>query len=80
MERPSYCRAYLVRDVEHFPFTGGQRAQLGPSDALCFIHDDYRLTVDADSDATIVHDGVDAAWREFCREQLRFAVPAECLP
>ena len=73
----NYCRAYLVRDLAAYPgWRESDGAGMNPDD-VCYVHEDFRVTADASPDGRRLLDAASAEWRDFCINQLGFAVPPD---
>ncbi len=74
-ERPQrpYCKAYPVKAFERF---SGWRPTPA-DDAVVYLHQDFSVTASMWHGEDVVFDRVSDDWRNYCREQLAFHVPAD---
>jgi hypothetical protein len=47
-----------------------------PDDAIVYLHDDLSVTLGIARDEGVIFRGADPAWERYCREVLKFDVPA----
>jgi ankyrin repeat protein len=77
-----YCSAFHLKDLRRYPswsenaITGADSngKQLNGDDVV-FLHGDYSVTRSIWSNEDVVFDKVTEDWKNFCKSELRFAVP-----
>jgi ankyrin repeat protein len=67
-----FCKAYRLRDLRAFD---GWMDPPGAVPEIAYVHETYQVTVSMWPDEDVLFDGRSAAWQQFCREALGFAVP-----
>jgi hypothetical protein len=87
--KPLYCKAYHLCDLRAYPAWAESRIvwkesmeqRHGDNDEplvakqVVFIHQNFTVTESMYHNEKIIFNRVDAAWREFCADSLRFKVP-----
>ena len=68
-----YCTAYHVSELRRYP-SWAENQQLA-DDAVVFLHQDYTVTKSIWSGEDVIFDNVNDQWKDFCNNELRFAVP-----
>jgi hypothetical protein len=87
-----YCKAYPISSFQQFsgwnlnggPFQlnrSGDGATEGVPDTqdYLFLQENYTVTANVYLDEGIVYDNITPEWVEFCKNVLRFEVPADVL-
>lgn len=69
----SYCKAYYSRDLRRWP--AWSEKALGADDDVVFIHQDFTVTKSMWHGEDVLLGDVTAEWRQFCADELAFAVP-----
>lgn len=71
-----YARAYLLNDLREFP---GWPASIAgqQEDTVVYLHQDFTVTRSMLRHRDVIFSQVTPEWIEFCRERLRFAIPAD---
>ena len=69
-----YCRAYHVGDLRRYSEWTSDSEELKDDDVV-FLHEDYTVTKSMWAGEDVLFDSVTEAWKEFCDNKLRFAVP-----
>ena len=69
-----YCAAYHVGDLRRYPAWSSDIQDLG-DDAVVFLHQDYTVTKSIWTGEDVVFDKVTDEWKNFCDNELQFAVP-----
>ena len=82
MSTHPYCRAYPLAELARYDgWREAVRAVAGtelPDDAVVYLRGDYAVVLEPlAEDQRILWSSADAAWRDFCAEELCFNVPAE---
>lgn len=70
-----YCRAYFVRALREFDptlFSGDLK-----DEDLAFLHEDYTVTKAFWPNENIIFNQITPQWIEFCKNHLKFKIPAE---
>jgi|SRR5215212_3288385 len=77
-----YCSAFHLKDLRRYPswteneITGaGSNGKQLNGDDVVFLHGDYSVTRSIWSNEDVVFDKVTEDWKNFCKSELRFAVP-----
>jgi ankyrin repeat protein len=73
----AYCKAYHLRDLRQFSGWVEGAGAAPDSDAIVYVHQNYRVTRSIYADEDIVFESSTPAWRDFCRDVLRFKVPED---
>jgi ankyrin repeat protein len=68
-----YCTAYHVGELRRYP-SWPENQQLADDDVV-FLHHDYTVTKSIWSGEDVIFDSVTDQWKDFCNNELRFAVP-----
>ena len=68
----SYCKAYYLRDLRRWP--AWREKDLG-DDEVVFVHQDFSVTKSMWHGEDVLLGDVTAEWRQFCANELEFAVP-----
>lgn len=68
-----YCTAYHVGQLRRFA-SWPETAELGDDDVV-FLHQDYTVTKSIWTGEDVIFDRVTDQWKDFCNNELRFAVP-----
>jgi hypothetical protein len=79
-----FCKAYVVSALERYPrWSEHARTDLvqrhGDEEPYVFLQEDLTVTADIFADEAVVFDALSPEWERFCRTDLEFAVPEECL-
>jgi len=69
-----YCTAYHLGDLRKFSAWSSDAQDLSDDDVV-FLHQDYTVTKSIWTGEDVVFDKVTDDWKEFCNNELRFAVP-----
>ena len=69
-----YCTAYHLGDLRKFSAWSSDAQDLSDDDVV-FLHQDYTVTKSIWTGEDVVFDKVTDEWKEFCNNELRFAVP-----
>lgn len=69
-----YCTAYHLSDLRRYPGWASESQDLTDDD-IVFLHHDYTVTKSIWVGEDVVFDKVNDEWKEFCNNELRFAVP-----
>ena len=69
-----YCTAYHLSDLRRYPSWTSELQDLGDDDVV-FLHQDFTVTKSIWAGEDVVFDKVTDEWKEFCSNELRFAVP-----
>jgi len=69
-----YCTAYHLSELRRFPAWSSDVEGLGDDDVV-FLHQDYTVTKSIWTGEDVVFDKVTGEWKDFCNNELRFAVP-----
>jgi len=69
-----YCSAYHLGDLRKFSSWSSDAQDLSDDDVV-FLHQDYTVTKSIWTGEDVVFDKVTDDWKEFCNNELRFAVP-----
>jgi uncharacterized protein len=75
-----YCSAFHLKDLRRYPawteneITGTEAKQLNGDDVV-FLHGDYSVTRSIWANEDVVFDKVTEEWKNFCHNDLKFAVP-----
>jgi uncharacterized protein len=73
-----YARAYLLCDLRAFPhWPAFSDAAIEEEGSVVYVHQDFAVTRSMWRHQDVIFDQVTPEWVEFCRERLRFVVPAE---
>jgi hypothetical protein len=83
-----YCTAYHLGDLRRYPAwtenklkaenagkDGDQSAEALSDDDVVFLHQDYTVTKSIWAGEDVIFDNVTEQWKDFCNNELRFAVP-----
>jgi len=68
-----YCTAYHVSDLRRYP-SWTEAQQLADEDVV-FLHEDYTVTKSIWSGEDVIFSEVNDQWKQFCSNDLQFAVP-----
>lgn len=68
-----YCTAYHVGDLRRYP-SWTETQQLADEEVV-FLHQDYTVTKSIWAGEDVIFDNVTDQWKDFCNNELRFAVP-----
>ncbi|HSD46592.1 MAG TPA: hypothetical protein VLB87_08205, partial [Pyrinomonadaceae bacterium] len=68
-----YCTAYHVGDLRRYS-SWTETQQLADEDVV-FLHQDYTVTKSIWAGEDVIFDNVTDQWKDFCNNDLRFAVP-----
>lgn len=68
-----YCTAYHVGQLRRYS-SWPETAQLGDDDVV-FLHHDYTVTKSIWTGEDVIFDSVTDQWKDFCNNELKFAVP-----
>ena len=68
-----YCTAYHVGELRRY--SSWPESQQLTDDDVVFLHQDYTVTKSIWSGEDVLFDSVNDQWKEFCNNELRFAVP-----
>lgn len=68
-----YCTAYHLSDLRRYPSWTSELQDLG--DDVVFLHQDFTVTKSIWAGEDVVFDKVTDDWKNFCSNELRFAVP-----
>jgi len=68
-----YCTAYHVSDLRRYS-SWTEAQQLADEDVV-FLHHDYTVTKSIWAGEDVIFDNVTEQWKDFCNNELRFAVP-----
>lgn len=71
---PNYCTAYYLGDLRRYPGWTSDDHDLKDEDVV-FLHQDYTVTRSMWADENVIFNNVTELWKEFCNNELRFAVP-----
>jgi hypothetical protein len=80
-----YCKAYAISALERHPHWREQAhmelvQRFGDEEEpYVFLQEDLTVTADVFTDEGVVFDAVSPEWERFCRGDLEFAVPEDCL-
>ena len=69
-----YCTAYHLGDLRRYPSWTSELQDLGDDDVV-FLHQDFTVTKSIWAGEDVVFDKVTDEWKNFCSNELRFAVP-----
>jgi hypothetical protein len=69
-----YCTAYHLGDLRRYSAWSSEVQDLSDDDVV-FLHQDYTVTKSIWTGENVVFDKVTDDWKEFCNNELRFAVP-----
>ena len=69
-----YCTAYHLSDLRRYPSWTSELQDLGDDDVV-FLHQDFTVTKSIWAGEDVVFDKVTDEWKNFCGNELRFAVP-----
>lgn len=69
-----YCTAYHLGDLRRYSAWSSDAQDLSDDDVV-FLHQDYTVTKSIWTGEDVVFDRVTDDWKEFCKNELRFAVP-----
>lgn len=69
-----YCTAYHLGDLRRYSAWSSDAQDLSDDDVV-FLHQDYTVTKSIWTGEDVVFDKVTDDWKEFCKNELRFAVP-----
>jgi len=69
-----YCTAYHLGDLRRYSAWSSDAQDLSDDDVV-FLHQDYTVTKSIWTGEDVVFDKVTDDWKEFCNNELRFAVP-----
>lgn len=69
-----YCTAYHLGDLRRYSAWSSDAQALSDDDVV-FLHQDYTVTKSIWTGEDVVFDKVTDDWKEFCKNELRFAVP-----
>jgi hypothetical protein len=69
-----YCTAYHLGELRRYAAWSSDAQDLS-DDAVVFLHQDYTVTKSIWTGEDVVFDKVTDDWKEFCNNELRFAVP-----
>ena len=69
-----YCTAYHLSDLRRYPSWTSELQELGDDDVV-FLHQDFTVTKSIWAGEDVVFDKVTDEWKNFCSNELRFAVP-----
>jgi len=69
-----YCTAYHLGDLRRYSAWSSDAQDLSDDDVV-FLHQDYTVTKSIWTGEDVVFDKVTNDWKEFCNNELRFAVP-----
>lgn len=69
-----YCTAYHLGDLRKYPSWTSEVQELNDDDVV-FLHQDYTVTKSIWAGENVIFDKVTDEWKEFCNNELRFAVP-----
>jgi len=72
--RRKYCRAYHVGDLRRYAEWTSESQESKDEDVV-FLHEDYTVTKSMWAGEDVLFDKVTKPWKEFCDNELRFAVP-----
>lgn len=68
-----YCTAYHIGEFRRYP-SWTETQQLADDDVV-FLHQDYTVTKSIWAGEDVIFDNVTEQWKDFCNNELRFAVP-----
>lgn len=68
-----YCTAYHLGDLRRYA-SWTETQQLADEDVV-FLHQDYTVTKSIWTGEDVIFDNVTDQWKDFCNNELRFAVP-----
>ena len=68
-----YCTAYHVSDLRRYP--SWTETQQLPDEDVVFLHQDYTVTKSIWVGEDVIFDNVTEQWKDFCNNELQFAVP-----
>jgi hypothetical protein len=90
--RPSYCRAYYLRELRAFPNWREVRVSWDHDDrhgsvspdkvdesTIVYIHEDFTVTASIIKDENVILIEVTPEWETFVRQRLGFTVPVGLL-
>lgn len=69
-----YCTAYHLSDLRRYPSWTSELPDLNDDDVV-FLHQDFTVTKSIWAGEDVVFDKVTDEWKNFCSNELRFAVP-----
>ena len=69
-----YCTAYHLGDLRRYSAWTSDAQELNDDDVV-FLHQDYTVTKSMWSGENVIFSDVTDQWKEFCKNELRFAVP-----
>lgn len=69
-----YCTAYHLGDLRRYPSWTSELQDLSDDDVV-FLHQDFTVTKSIWAGEDVVFDKVTDEWKNFCSNELRFAVP-----
>ena len=69
-----YCTAYHLSALRRYSAWSSDVQDLGDDDVV-FLHQDYTVTKSIWTGEDVVFDKVTDEWKEFCNNELQFAVP-----
>ncbi|HEY6804826.1 MAG TPA: ankyrin repeat domain-containing protein [Pyrinomonadaceae bacterium] len=69
-----YCNAYHLGDLRRYSAWSSDVQDLSDGDVV-FLHQDYTVTKSIWTGEDVIFDKVTDDWKEFCNNELRFAVP-----
>lgn len=69
-----YCTAFHLSDLRRYSAWSSDIQDLSDEDVV-FLHGDYTVTKSIWTGEDVVFDKVTDDWKEFCKNDLRFAVP-----
>lgn len=79
-----YCASYYLSELRRYPGWSesavggdgaGEQGQALSDGDVVFIHQDYRVTKSVWSDEDVIFSEVNGQWKDFCHNELGFAVP-----
>lgn len=69
-----YCTAFHVSDLRRYPAWASEVQELKDEDVV-FLHQDFTVTRSIWAGEDVVFNTVTDQWKQFCSNELRFAVP-----
>lgn len=69
-----YCTAYHLSDLRRYPSWSSELQDLSDDDVV-FLHQDFTVTKSIWAGEDVVFDKVTDEWKNFCGNELQFAVP-----
>ncbi|HEX8139756.1 MAG TPA: ankyrin repeat domain-containing protein [Pyrinomonadaceae bacterium] len=74
LPRP-YCRAYMLSELKGY--SGWDETRADWNEKVVFIHEDFTVTKSMWQNENVIFKSLDAAWKEFCMDSLKFKAPED---